>query len=183
MDQFEMLASTSSFVTLIDERSILIGKLTNFDKTNKESLTNILFDVKRLLGKRSDDALIQNDALYWPFTLTNKSSMAAFEITKKSKDSMIITAEQILAMQLKKMLDDIPMFASKFCRPSAVVTTSSQYGSEEKAALKSALSTAGIHMQGILSDTTAVLIGRYCRSQQNMLPTAVKYALVLFFLP
>ena len=93
--------TTPSFVAFNDVER-LIG-----DPAKKRRAMNPLgtvFDAKRLIGRRSDDPIIQYCRRYWPFKVVDVNGRPAVEVEYKG-EVRVFCAEEILAMILLRMKD------------------------------------------------------------------------------
>ncbi|TKC43297.1 hypothetical protein EI555_015203 [Monodon monoceros] len=60
--------TTPSYVTFTDTERLIGDAAKNQVAMN---LTNTVSDVKRLTGRRLDDAVVQSDMKHWPFMMVN----------------------------------------------------------------------------------------------------------------
>lgn len=63
---------------------------------------NIIFDSKRLIGRKFDDPVVQDDIKNWPFVVKNIANEPRIEVTYRG-EKILFAPEQISAMILSKM--------------------------------------------------------------------------------
>jgi endoplasmic reticulum chaperone BiP len=66
--------------------------------------TNTVFDAKRLIGRKVDEADVVNDIKHFPFKIVGKDGKPIIQVKVKGEDKRF-TPEEISAMVLGKMKD------------------------------------------------------------------------------
>ncbi|KAL6589619.1 hsp71-like protein [Neocallimastix sp. 'constans'] len=93
--------TTPSFVAFTDSERLIGDAAKNQAAMNP---TNTVFDAKRLIGRRFNDAEVQSDMKHWPFKVIEKSGKPYIQVQFKG-ETKDFTAEEISSMVLTKMKD------------------------------------------------------------------------------
>ena len=75
---------------------------------------NTVFDAKRLIGRRFDDATVQADMKLWPFRVINDGGKPKIRVEYKS-ESKSFFPEEISSMVLVKMKEIAEAYLGKVC--------------------------------------------------------------------
>merc|ERR1712198_368156 len=86
--------TTPSYVAFTDNERLIGDAAKNQVAMNPE---NTVFDAKRLIGRRYDDATVQQDKMYWPFQVVDVESKPKIEVDYKC-DRKSFTPEEISSM-------------------------------------------------------------------------------------
>ncbi|KAF5304110.1 hypothetical protein FQA39_LY01895 [Lamprigera yunnana] len=145
--------TTPSFVAFTDSER-LIGDLAK----NQVAMnpTNTIYDVKRLIGRKFDDPLVQNDIKSWPFTVINDNGKPKIQVTYK-KETKSFYPEEISSMVLSKMKEISENFLGDKVS-TAVVTVPAYFNDSQRQATKDAGVIAGLNVQRIVNEPTAAAI-------------------------
>jgi L1 cell adhesion molecule like protein len=117
---------------------------------------NTVFDAKRLIGRRFDDATVQADMKHWPFKVVNKDSKPMIQVEYKG-ETKIFAPEEISAMVLVKMKEVAESFLGKNVK-KAVVTVPAYFNDAQRQATKDAGTIAGLDVIRIINEPTAAAI-------------------------
>lgn len=117
---------------------------------------NTIFDVKRLIGRKFDDPIVQKEMQQWPFQIVNVNGMPKIEITYKNEVKQF-TAEEISAMILGKMKDIAESYLNTKVK-NAVVTVPAYFNDMQRKATKDAGTIAGLNVLRIINEPTAAAI-------------------------
>jgi L1 cell adhesion molecule like protein len=90
---------TPSYVAFTDNERLIGEEAKNQVTRNAK---NTIFDVKRLIGRKFNDPIVQSDMKHWPFKLINHSGKPIIGIEYK-KQIKLFTPEQISSIILTKM--------------------------------------------------------------------------------
>ena len=52
---------------------------------------NTIFNSKRLIGRKFDDAMVQSDVRYWPFEIFDCGGKSTFQVQYKGKSKMFVS--------------------------------------------------------------------------------------------
>ncbi|KAK2958554.1 putative Heat shock 70 kDa protein C [Blattamonas nauphoetae] len=117
---------------------------------------NTVYDTKRLIGRRWDDAEVKRDAKLFPFKLVNKEGRPMIEVEVKGEPK-VFSPEEISAMVLGKMKTIAEQFLGKKVT-HAVVTVPAYFNDAQRQATKDAGIISGMTVMRILNEPTAAAI-------------------------
>ncbi|XP_074270766.1 heat shock cognate 70 kDa protein-like [Silene latifolia] len=124
--------------------------------------TNTIFDAKRLIGRKFDDPIVQDDMKYWPFKVisepndTNNGNNPVILVTYKDEEKQF-SPEQISSMILEKMKKIAETYLGKEVE-DAVVTVPAYFNDAQRQATKDAGVIAGLNVLRIINEPTAAAI-------------------------
>ena len=110
---------------------------------------NTIFDAKRLIGRKFNDADIQKDIKQWPFKVIEDGGRPKIEVEDK-----IYTPEEISAAVLTKMKDTASAYLGTIVT-SAVITVPAYFNDAQRQATKDAGAIAGLNVLRIINEPTA----------------------------
>ncbi|GME76775.1 unnamed protein product [Ambrosiozyma monospora] len=144
---------TPSYVAFTDEERLVGDAAKNQIASNPH---NTIFDIKRLIGHRFDDKVIQREIKHLPYKLVNKDGrpMVQATVNGEAKD---FTAEEISAMILGKMKQIAEDYLGKPVT-HAVVTVPAYFNDAQRSATKDAGTIAGLTVLRIVNEPTAAAI-------------------------
>jgi len=145
---------TPSYVGFSENGERLIGEAAkNQAALNPE---NTFFDVKRLIGRRTDDKTVQSDMKLLPYKILNRDGKPVLEAFVKGERKEF-APEEISAMVLTKMKETAEAYLGKPVR-HAVVTVPAYFNDAQRQATKDAGRIAGLEVLRILNEPTAAAI-------------------------
>ncbi|CAL1374504.1 unnamed protein product [Linum trigynum] len=124
-----------------------------------------IFDAKRLIGKKFDDAEVQSDLKYLPYPVVNRNGRPFVEVEFKSaagggdgkEEVKSFSPEEISAMILGKMKETAESYLGKPII-GAVVTVPAYFNDAQRQATKDAGRIAGLKVVRIINEPTAAAI-------------------------
>ncbi|KAF7148647.1 hypothetical protein RHSIM_Rhsim03G0104700 [Rhododendron simsii] len=159
-DRVEIIANdqgnrtTPSYVAFTDTQRLLGDAAKNQVAVNP---TNTVFDAKRLIGRRYNDALVQSDMNLWPFKVTpGPDDKPMIGVTYKNKGKQF-SAEEISSMVLVKMKEIAEDYLGTTIK-NAVVTVPAYFNDSQRQATKDAGVIAGLNVMRIINEPTAAAI-------------------------
>ncbi|EIW76667.1 heat shock protein 70 [Coniophora puteana RWD-64-598 SS2] len=141
---------TPSWVGFTDDERLIGDSAKNAFHTNPK---NTVFDAKRLIGRKMDEADIKRDMKNWPFEVINKGGKPVIAVDHKG-DTREFTPEEISAMVLTKMKETAEAYLGEKVT-HAVVTVPAYFNDAQRQATKDAGTIAGLQVLRIINEPTA----------------------------
>ena len=94
--------TTPSYVSFGDEERLIGDGAKNQSSANPE---NTVYDAKRLIGRKFDDASVQSDCKHFPFVVKSDSNNKPVIEVKYKNELKTFQPEEISSMVLTKMKD------------------------------------------------------------------------------
>ena len=143
--------TTPSYVAFSDDGEVLVGQ-----PAKRQSVTNpanTLYAVKRLIGRKFDEKVVQRDVELMPYKIVkakngdawvqaNGKDMAAPEVSARILQKMKTTAEEFLGEEVTE----------------AVVTVPAYFNDAQRQATKDAGKIAGLDVKRIINEPTAAAL-------------------------
>ncbi|KAF7119188.1 hypothetical protein CNMCM5793_008932 [Aspergillus hiratsukae] len=158
-DRIEIIANdqgnrtTPSFVAFTDTERLIGDAAKNQVAMNPH---NTVFDAKRLIGRRFQDAEVQSDMKHWPFKVIEKGGKPVIEIEFKGETKQF-TPEEISSMVLTKMRETAEAYLGGTVN-NAVITVPAYFNDSQRQATKDAGLIAGLNVLRIINEPTAAAI-------------------------
>lgn len=141
---------TPSVVAFTDEERLVGEAAKNLSNINPES---VVYDVKRLIGRKFNDKEVQEDAKYLPYIIENKDGKPVIRATNRG-ESKTFYAEEISAMVLTKMKQIAENYLGTTVT-NAVVTVPAYFNDSQRQATKDAGTISGLNVLRIINEPTA----------------------------
>jgi molecular chaperone DnaK len=143
--------TTPSYVAFADDGEVLVGQPAK--RQSVTNPTNTLYAVKRLIGRKFDEEVVQRDVELMPYKIVkakngdawveaNGKAMAAPEISARVLQKMKKTAEEFLGEEVTE----------------AVVTVPAYFNDSQRQATKDAGKIAGLDVKRIINEPTAAAL-------------------------
>ena len=161
--------TTPSIIAYTNDNEILVGQ-----PAKRQAVTNpknTLFAIKRLIGRRFDDAEVKRDIDIMPFEITKADNGDAWVNVKGDK----LAPPQISAEVLKKMKKTAEDFLGEPVT-EAVITVPAYFNDAQRQATKDAGKVAGLEVERIINEPTAAAIA-YGIDKQDKNQTVLVYDL------
>ena len=123
-----------------------------WDQADKNS-KNTVFDVKRLIGHKSDDPSVIANKQYWPFEIVDDKGRLKVRVQYRGQTKLFCT-EEISAMLLAKMKESAESYLGKTVT-DAVIAIPSLFNSTQCQAMQDAASIAGLRVIRFIRDPFA----------------------------
>ncbi|XP_069987965.1 heat shock 70 kDa protein cognate 4-like [Penaeus vannamei] len=145
--------TTPSYVAFTDVERLIGDAAKNQVALNP---TNTVFDAKRLIGRKFEDATVQSDMKHWPFAVINEGGKPKLRVEFKG-ESKSFNPEEISSMVLTKMKETAEAYMGKAVK-DAVITVPAYFNDSQRQATKDAGTIAGINVLRIINEPTAAAI-------------------------
>ena len=159
-DKVEIIANdngnrtTPSYVAFTDAERLIGDAAKNQSAMNP---TNTVFDAKRLIGRKVNDSVIQEDLKIWPFKVSgDKDNKPHVNVNYKGEDKSF-SPEEISSMVLAKMKEVAEAYLGEKVT-DAVVTVPAYFNDSQRQATKDAGTIAGLNILRIINEPTAAAI-------------------------
>ncbi|KAJ1300940.1 hypothetical protein OPQ81_003366 [Rhizoctonia solani] len=145
--------TTPSYVSFSDTGRLIGDAAKNHITMNP---VNTVFNTKRLIGRRFDDAEVQSDIKRFPFKVEDKDGKPVIVVEYRGQ-TKTLTLEEISSMILLKMKETAEAHLGTPVT-NAVITVPTYFNYLQRQAIKDASVIAGINVLRIISDPTAAAI-------------------------
>jgi len=145
--------TTPSYVAFTDTERLIGDPAKNQVAINP---TNTIFDAKRLIGRKFEDATVQSDMKHWPFKVAQFGDKPKLEVEYKN-ETKTFTPEEISAMVLTKMKETAEAYLGHDVK-DAVVTVPAYFNDSQRQATKDAGVICGLNVLRIINEPTAAAI-------------------------
>jgi len=146
--------TTPSYVAFTDNERIIGDGAKNQASMNPE---NTIYDAKRLIGRKFDDNLLQNDLKQFPFVVeSDENNRPRIKVTYKQEEKLL-RPEEVSSMVLIKMKEIAESYIGENVT-DAVITVPAYFNDEQRRATKDAGQIAGLNVLRIINEPTAAAI-------------------------
>ena len=143
--------TTPSIIAYAEDGEILVGQPAKRQAVTNP--TNTLFAIKRLIGRRFEDDVVQKDIKMVPYAITKADNGDAWVEVKGEK----YAPPQISAEILKKMKKTAEDFLGESVT-EAVITVPAYFNDAQRQATKDAGKIAGLDVKRIINEPTAAAL-------------------------
>ncbi|NOY71646.1 MAG: molecular chaperone DnaK [Gammaproteobacteria bacterium] len=143
--------TTPSIVAFADDGEVLVGQAAKRQAVTNP--TNTLFAIKRLIGRRFSDDVVQRDIKMVPYTIIGAENGDAWVEAQNKKMAPPEIAARIL-MKMKKTAEDYLGEAVT----EAVITVPAYFNDSQRQATKDAGKIAGLEVKRIINEPTAAAL-------------------------
>ena len=150
IENSEGARTTPSIVGFTDDERLVGQSAKRQAVTNPE---NTLFAVKRLVGRRIDDPMVQKDKDMVPYAIVDEGNGDAWLEVNKEKYS----PSQVSAFILQKMKETAEDYLSDTVT-QAVITVPAYFNDAQRQATKDAGKIAGLEVLRIINEPTAAAL-------------------------
>ena len=146
--------TTPSYVAFTDSERLIGDAAKNQVSMNPE---NTIFDAKRLIGRKIDDASIQSDMKHWSFKVVSKDGGKPHVQVEFKGEQKTFSPEEVSAMILVKMKEIAESYLGSPVT-EAVITVPAYFNDGQRQATKDAGAIAGLNVLRIINEPTAAAI-------------------------
>jgi molecular chaperone DnaK len=143
--------TTPSIVAYTDDNEILVGQSAKRQAVTNP--TNTLFAVKRLIGRRFEDDVVQKDIKMVPYQIVKADSGDAWVQVNDDK----MAPPQVSAEVLRKMKKTAEEYLGEAVN-EAVITVPAYFNDSQRQATKDAGRIAGLEVKRIINEPTAAAL-------------------------
>ena len=143
--------TTPSIVAYTDDNEILVGQSAKRQAVTNP--TNTLFAVKRLIGRRFEDDVVQKDIKMVPYQIVKAESGDAWVQVNDDK----MAPPQVSAEVLRKMKKTAEEYLGEAVT-EAVITVPAYFNDSQRQATKDAGRIAGLEVKRIINEPTAAAL-------------------------
>ena len=151
IENAEGARTTPSIVAFADDSEVLVGQSAK--RQSVTNPTNTLFAVKRLIGRRFEDDVVQKDISMVPYKIVKADNGDAWVEVNGDKKA----PPQISAEVLKKMKKTAEDYLGESVT-EAVVTVPAYFNDSQRQATKDAGKLAGLDVKRIINEPTAAAL-------------------------
>lgn len=151
IENSEGTRTTPSIVAYTDDDEILVGAAAKRQAVTNPK--NTLFAVKRLIGRRFDEEMVQRDIKMVPYTIVKADNNDAWVEVRGKKIAPPEVSAQVL-MKMKKTAEDYlgePV-------TEATITVPAYFNDSQRQATKDAGRIAGLEVKRIINEPTAAAL-------------------------
>jgi molecular chaperone DnaK len=151
IENTEGTRTTPSVIAYLDDGEILVGA-----PAKRQAVTNAkntLYAVKRLIGRKFEDAEVQKDIKLMPFAIVKAPNGDAW-VRAQNKD---LAAQQVSAEVLRKMKKTAEDYLGHEVT-EAVITVPAYFNDSQRQATKDAGRIAGLEVKRIINEPTAAAL-------------------------
>jgi len=145
--------TTPSYVAFTDTERLIGDPAKNQVAINP---TNTIFDAKRLIGRKFEDATVQADMKHWPFTVVDNGTKPKLQVEYQN-ETKTFTPEEVSAMILTKMKETAEAYLGQDVR-DAVITVPAYFNDSQRQATKDSGVISGLNVLRIINEPTAAAI-------------------------
>ena len=159
-DRVEIIANdqgnrtTPSYVAFTDTERLIGDAAKNQVAKNPN---NSVFDAKRLIGRKFNDAVVQKDMKHWPFKVEAGPDNKPQIVVKYKGEAKKFYPEEISSMVLTKMKETAETYLGETVK-NAVITVPAYFNDSQRQATKDAGAISGLNVLRIINEPTAAAI-------------------------
>jgi heat shock protein 1/8 len=146
--------TTPSYVAFAGEERLIGDAAKNQAAANP---SNTVFDAKRLIGRKFNDPIVQQERKLWPFAVVEgDNGKPKIEVEWKGQRQQFLP-EEISAAVLTKMKQTAEAYLGQPVR-DAVITVPAYFNDSQRQATKDAGAIAGLNVLRIINEPTAAAL-------------------------
>lgn len=143
-----------SYVSFSDEEKLVGDAAKNQSTMNPK---NTVYDTKRLIGRKFDDPIVQDDIKLWSFAVSGDVNNKPLINVKYKKEDKTFHPEEISAMVIQRLKETTESFIGHPLK-KVVITVPAYFNDSQRQATKDAGAIAGLEVLRIINEPTAAAI-------------------------
>jgi L1 cell adhesion molecule like protein len=143
-----------SYVSFSDEEKLVGDAAKNQSTMNPK---NTVYDAKRLIGRKFNEAVVQEDIKLWSFNVTGDSNNKPLINVKYKNEDKQFHPEEISAMVIQRLKETTESFLGHPLK-KVVITVPAYFNDSQRQATKDAGAIAGLEVLRIINEPTAAAI-------------------------
>lgn len=146
--------TTPSYVAFTDTERLVGDAAKNQASMNPK---NTIYDVKRMIGRKFSDPIVQEDMKLWPYEVINDGhDKPQIKVIYQGEEKLFYP-EEISAMVLGKMKEIAQAYLGEEVK-DAVITVPAYFNDSARQATKDAGAIAGLNVLRVINEPTAAAI-------------------------
>ena len=143
-----------SYVTFTDDEKLVGDASKSISTMNPK---NTLYDIKRLIGRKFDDQIVQDDIKLWSFEVSKDANNKPLVNVTIKNEKKTFHPEEISAMVLQRLKETAEVYLGHKVK-KAVITVPAYFNDSQRQATKDAGVIAGLEVLRIINEPTAAAI-------------------------
>jgi heat shock protein 1/8 len=143
-----------SYVSFSDEEKLVGDAAKNQSTMNPK---NTVYDAKRLIGRKYNDSVVQEDIKLWSFNVTGDANNKPLINVKYKNEDKQFHPEEISAMVIQRLKETTESFLGHPLK-KVVITVPAYFNDSQRQATKDAGTIAGLEVLRIINEPTAAAI-------------------------
>ena len=143
-------------------KDIIVGE----GAKNKKNRENIIYDVKRLIGRNFSDKQVKEDIKHWPFKIESDENDKPMIKIEDNEGEKKYYPEQISALILKQLKKDAEEFLGREVK-EAVITVPAYFNNNQRQSTIDAGKIAGFNEIRTINEPTAAAIAYGIENESN----------------
>jgi len=143
-----------SYVSFTDEEKLVGDAAKNQSTMNPK---NTVYDAKRLIGRKFDEPVLQDDIKLWSFSVTGDKNNKPLINVKFKNEEKQFHPEEISAMVIQRLKETTEAYLGHPLK-KVVITVPAYFNDSQRQATKDAGAIAGLEVLRIINEPTAAAI-------------------------
>jgi len=143
-----------SYVSFTDQEKLVGDAAKNQSTMNPK---NTVYDSKRLIGRKFDEAIVQDDCKKWSFNVSGDKDNKPLINVKYKNEEKQFHPEQISAMVIQRLKETTEAYLGHDLK-KVVITVPAYFNDAQRQATKDAGTIAGLEVLRIINEPTSAAI-------------------------
>jgi len=155
--------TTPSVVAYLATGEVLVGE--EAENQMARNTANTIFDTKTILGQKFTHTDVQDNMKSWPFQMIHQKGMPFYNLKLPSGEKQM-TPEEVFSVVINKMKQVAETGLGKKCN-KCVIGVPAHFTSNQREAVVSAATSAGLTIQRMVSEPVAVALAHLSSQPQD----------------